>query len=143
MIPTVCCTAPVGFFLSLYAIIPDKFEFVHITNHLESIVLHIHYRSAQPIDRSELIGNNHFNCRPNEPIFTPLNTWIIDMLIITLISVFILTVLAFSPLSLFSRRCQHCGKKRSAAARFTSLDKNYCDDCLDVLNQEIRDKKFN
>lgn len=61
-----------------------------------------------------------------------------------LLTVLLLTiVLALCPFPPLARKCQHCGKMRPPVSWITSLDKSYCDDCLDVQNKEIRDKKSN
>lgn len=39
------------------------------------------------------------------------------------------------------RHCQHCQKRRSLLSCFISLDKDVCDDCIDIINQEIKDKR--
>ncbi len=37
--------------------------------------------------------------------------------------------------------CTHCGRRRSLLGRFCALDKDICDNCIDIINQEIRDKR--
>ena len=38
------------------------------------------------------------------------------------------------------KRCMRCNRKRGFLARLFGLDKEYCDKCLLVINQEIRTK---
>ncbi|MBW5980042.1 hypothetical protein CF033_24255 [Klebsiella michiganensis] len=39
------------------------------------------------------------------------------------------------------KRCARCNKKRGVLDRIFGLDKEFCDDCLMVVNQEIREKR--
>ncbi|OZS17813.1 hypothetical protein CIG58_16525 [Klebsiella oxytoca] len=39
------------------------------------------------------------------------------------------------------KRCARCNKKRSILDRIFGLDKEFCDGCLMVVNQEIREKR--
>ncbi len=45
------------------------------------------------------------------------------------------------PLPFFGKKCAYCGKLRPALFWLFSLDKHYCDDCLDKFNADIRNKK--
>ena len=38
------------------------------------------------------------------------------------------------------KRCAGCNRKRGVISRLFGLDKEYCDNCLLILNQEIREK---
>jgi hypothetical protein len=40
------------------------------------------------------------------------------------------------------KRCARCDKKRSVLERWLSLDKEFCDECLFAINQEIRERKI-
>lgn len=51
------------------------------------------------------------------------------------------TLLVFSPYPPLARTCLYCGKKRPLINWITSLDKDYCDGCIDTFNEEIRSKK--
>jgi hypothetical protein len=39
------------------------------------------------------------------------------------------------------KRCERCNRKRGIFSRLLGLDKDYCDDCLPIVNQEIREKQ--
>ncbi|OYM15174.1 hypothetical protein CI752_06405 [Klebsiella pneumoniae subsp. pneumoniae] len=39
------------------------------------------------------------------------------------------------------KKCARCNKKRGVLDRLFGLDKEFCDDCLMVVNQEIREKR--
>lgn len=60
--------------------------------------------------------------------------------ILSLIVVCFLFVM-ICPLPIIGKRCAHCGKLRPVLFWLCSLDKNYCDDCLDQFNADIRNKK--
>ena len=40
------------------------------------------------------------------------------------------------------KRCARCNKKRSALERWLSLDKEFCDECLFDIDQEIRERRI-
>jgi hypothetical protein len=40
------------------------------------------------------------------------------------------------------KRCARCNKKRGVLDRIFGLDKEFCDDCLMVVNQEIRENEW-
>lgn len=46
------------------------------------------------------------------------------------------------PFPLLGRKCLFCGKRRSLVNWLCSLDNDYCDDCLDKENDEIRHKRM-
>lgn len=52
---------------------------------------------------------------------------------------FMLTM--FSPLPMLGRKCLYCGKRRPLLNWLCSIEKDYCDDCLDKMNDEIRQKR--
>lgn len=39
------------------------------------------------------------------------------------------------------KRCMRCNKKRGLLSLVFGLDKDYCDHCLMLVNQEIREKR--
>jgi len=38
-------------------------------------------------------------------------------------------------------KCARCNKKRNLLERWFALDKEFCDACLDEMNQEIRERR--
>ncbi|BBS30460.1 hypothetical protein WP5S18C02_06660 [Enterobacter cloacae] len=40
------------------------------------------------------------------------------------------------------KRCARCNKKRSVLERWLSLDKEFCDECLFDIDQEIRERRI-
>jgi len=53
-----------------------------------------------------------------------------------------LTIIFFhAPLHILGRKCLYCGKRPPLLNWLCSLEKDYCDDCLDKLNDEIRHKR--
>ncbi|AFP68431.1 hypothetical protein ECENHK_02690 [Enterobacter kobei] len=40
------------------------------------------------------------------------------------------------------KRCARCNKKRSVLERLLSLDKEFCDECLFDIDQEIRERRI-
>lgn len=40
------------------------------------------------------------------------------------------------------KKCARCNKKRSVLERWLSLDKEFCDECLFDIDQEIREKRI-
>ncbi|AYN29719.1 hypothetical protein D8682_23755 [Buttiauxella sp. 3AFRM03] len=60
------------------------------------------------------------------------------MLMITGVLMLLLVAHALLPMGF---ECAHCGKRRSLFSRLMSLDGDICDDCVDVTNREIREKK--
>jgi len=57
--------------------------------------------------------------------------------ILVAIALLIAGITLFLPVS----PCSRCRKRRSLLVRFISLDNAICDDCLDIINQEIRNKR--
>lgn len=60
------------------------------------------------------------------------------MLTLTFFSLLILMLCPFPP---FGNKCLHCGKHRPPLHWLCSLDNEYCDDCLDMMNEEIRNTR--
>lgn len=63
------------------------------------------------------------------------------MLLAFFIALVLLVLLAILPCRPLARKCFRCRKMRHPASWLTSLDKDYCDDCIDAFNEEIRNKK--
>ncbi|ASV53887.1 hypothetical protein LJPFL01_0524 [Lelliottia jeotgali] len=40
------------------------------------------------------------------------------------------------------KKCARCNKKRSVLERWLSLDKEFCDECLFDIDQEIRERRI-
>lgn len=49
----------------------------------------------------------------------------------------LIVVIALLPMGF---ECSHCGRRRSLLTRLMSLNEEMCDDCVDIVNKEIREK---